>query len=172
MPVAPGYWMRQSGLADLFPSLSKMVYVGLSAGSLVMAPHIGEEFIHWKPPTGGNELLGLVDFVMFPHLDHPALPENTMAHAEKWAANLTVPGYAMPIQLWVQAARARLRIRELPVGLIYNDPSRHFGGLLDDPKVRVQHYLDVLERELACPAIEPFQPCERKSQGPCSTSAN
>jgi dolichol-phosphate mannosyltransferase len=63
--------------------------------------------------------------------------------------NLTVPGYAMPMQFWAQAARAGLRIRELPVRLIYNDPKRHFGGLLDDPAVRLQHYFDVLENELA-----------------------
>ncbi|HEU0291118.1 MAG TPA: Type 1 glutamine amidotransferase-like domain-containing protein [Anaerolineales bacterium] len=89
------YWMRQSGLADLLPSLSKTVYVGLSAGSVVMAPTIWEAFVHWKPPTGGDETLGLVDFEMFPHLDHEMLPEHTMAHAEKWADGLTVPGYAM-----------------------------------------------------------------------------
>jgi len=62
---------------------------------------------------------------------------------------ITVPGYAMPMQFWAQAAMAGLRIRELPVPLIYNDPSRHFGGLLDDPAVRLQHYLTVLENELA-----------------------
>ena len=90
-----GYWMRQSGLADLFPSLSKMVYVGLSAGSMVMTPNIGEEFVHWKSPSGDDKTLGLVDFAIFPHLDHEMLPENTMAHAEKWAAGMRVPGYAM-----------------------------------------------------------------------------
>ena len=88
------YWMQQSGLADLLPSL-RAVYVGLSAGSLVMAPRVAEEFVHWTPPNGGNETLGVVDFEMFPHLDHPMLPENTMSHAEKWAAGLRVPGYAM-----------------------------------------------------------------------------
>ncbi|MBN1492486.1 MAG: glycosyltransferase family 2 protein [Phycisphaerae bacterium] len=62
---------------------------------------------------------------------------------------LTVPGYAMPVQFWVQAARAGFRIRELPVQLIYNDPNRHFGGLLDDPDARLQHYLDVFCAELA-----------------------
>ncbi len=61
---------------------------------------------------------------------------------------ITVPGYAMPIQLWVQAARARFRIAELPVRLIYNDPTRHFGGALDDPGSRYAHYIEVLEREL------------------------
>src|SRR5688500_11757070 len=68
-PLYLFYWMRQSGLADLFPSL-RAVYVGLSAGSMVMAPNIGEEFVGWKPPTGGDETLGLVEFAMFPHLDH------------------------------------------------------------------------------------------------------
>ena len=89
------HWMRQSGLADLLPSLSETVWVGLSAGSMVMAPNIGEDFVRWKPPTGGDETLGVVGFSMFPHLDHEDLPENTMAHAEKWAAGMQVPAYAM-----------------------------------------------------------------------------
>jgi len=62
---------------------------------------------------------------------------------------VTVPGYAMPMQWWVQVWRAGLRVRELPVRLIYNDPTRHFGGRLDDPVVRFNHYLDVFEAELA-----------------------
>ncbi len=61
---------------------------------------------------------------------------------------ITVPGYAMPMQFWVQAARAELRIRELSVPLIYNDFSRHFGGVLDDPEVRLAHYKSVFESEL------------------------
>jgi dipeptidase E len=93
-PLYLCYWMRQSGLADLLPSL-RAVYVGLSAGSLVMAPSIGKDFVHWTPPTGGDETLGLVDFAMYPHLDNEMLPENTMANAEKWAAGMPVPGYAM-----------------------------------------------------------------------------
>ena len=67
--------------------------------------------------------------------------------------NITVPGYAMPMQLWVQVARANLRVRELPVRLIYNDPSRHFGGMLDDPMVRLEHYLAVFEAEMAHQAV-------------------
>jgi len=62
--------------------------------------------------------------------------------------NITVPGYAMPMQFWVQVARAGLRVRELPVRLIYNDPTRHFGGMLDDADARLRHYLAVLEQEL------------------------
>ena len=83
-PLYLCYWMRQSGLAELMPSL-RTVYVGLSAGSMVMAPNIGEDFVRWKPPTGGDETLGVVDFAIFPHLDHKDLPDNSMADAERWA---------------------------------------------------------------------------------------
>jgi dipeptidase E len=93
-PLYLCYWMRQSGFADLLPSLDA-VYVGLSAGSMVMAPNIGQDFVGWIPPTGGDETLGLVDFAIFPHLDNPHLPENTLAGAERWAANMTVPAYAI-----------------------------------------------------------------------------
>lgn len=73
------------------------------------------------------------------------------------ALPLTVPGYAFPMQFWVQAVRHRLRICEIPVPLIYLDPFRHFGGILDDPDARLQHYLDVFDAELArtgCDASE------------------
>jgi dipeptidase E len=93
-PLYLGYWMQQSGLAELLPTL-RTVYVGLSAGSMIMAPNIGDFFVGWKPPTGGDSTLGLVDFAMFPHLDHPMLPYNTMVNAEKWAAGMGVPSYAM-----------------------------------------------------------------------------
>lgn len=73
--------------------------------------------------------------------------------AEKVAAlPLTVPGYAFPMQFWVQAVRHCLRICELPVPLIYNDPTRHFGGILDDPDSRLSHYLEVFESEMAKPS--------------------
>ncbi|HEY4328853.1 MAG TPA: glycosyltransferase family 2 protein [Phycisphaerae bacterium] len=62
--------------------------------------------------------------------------------------NLTIPGYAFPMQFWAQAAALGLRIREMPVKLIYKDATRHFGGLLDDPTVRLQHYLQVLTNEI------------------------
>jgi dipeptidase E len=93
-PLYLSYWMRESGLAGLLPALGG-VYVGLSAGSMVMAPSIGEDFVRWRPPTGGDDTLGLVGFSMFPHLDHPDLPENTMADAERWAAGMPVPCYAI-----------------------------------------------------------------------------
>jgi dipeptidase E len=86
--------MQESGLADLVLSLSA-VWVGLSAGSMVMTPRIGEDFKVWNPPGGGDKALGIVDFSIFPHVDHPDLPENTMAAAEQWAAGLSNPAYAI-----------------------------------------------------------------------------
>lgn len=89
------HWMRECGLVDLFASLIETVYVGLSAGSMVMTPHVGEEFVGWKPAAGGDSALGMVGFSIFPHLDNVMCPRNTMAHAEKWAARMPVPGYAV-----------------------------------------------------------------------------
>jgi dipeptidase E len=94
-PLYLCYWMQQSGLVELLPSLRQTVWVGLSAGSMVMTPRIGEDFVGWKPPTGGDETLGMVGFSIFPHLDHPDLPDNSMAYAEKWAAGMSVPSYAI-----------------------------------------------------------------------------
>ena len=102
-PLYLYYWMRQSGLADLLPSL-RAVYVGLSAGSMVMAPNIGEDFVGWTPPTGRDETLGMVGFAMFPHLDHEDLPDNSMADAERWAAGMSVPAYAIDDQTAIRVA--------------------------------------------------------------------
>jgi dipeptidase E len=93
-----GYWMQQSGLADLLPSLREAVYVGVSGGSMVTAPKIGEYFEGWKPPNGGDSALGMVDFSLFPHLDNANMPDFSMAGAEDWAAGLPVPGYAIDDQ--------------------------------------------------------------------------
>ena len=89
------HWMRESGLADLLPSLGDTVWAGLSAGSMVMTPRIGEDFVVWRPPAGSDRTLGIVDFSIFPHVDHEDLPENTMANAEKWAAEIAGPAYAI-----------------------------------------------------------------------------
>jgi dipeptidase E len=89
------YWMRESGLMDLLPSLPDLVWVGLSAGSMVMTPRVGEDFVQWRPPTGGDETLGLVDFSICPHLAPDGGPGNSMAEAESWAATIDVPAYAV-----------------------------------------------------------------------------
>ncbi|MBN2445329.1 MAG: glycosyltransferase family 2 protein [Phycisphaerae bacterium] len=61
---------------------------------------------------------------------------------------LDEPGYAFPLQFWPRFARAGLRMREIPVRRIYRDKGRTFGGTLDDPAARLQHYLEVFVREL------------------------
>ena len=89
------HWMRQSGLAELLPSLQNTVWVGLSAGSMVMTPRIGEDFVQWRPPTGDDTTLGMVDFSICPHLAQDDMPGNSMAEAEQWAAGISGPAYAM-----------------------------------------------------------------------------
>lgn len=109
-PLYLYYWMQQSGLAGLLPSLSETVYVGLSAGSMVMAPSIGQDFVGWTPPTGGTNTLGLVDFAIFPHLDHEALPDNSLAGAERWAAAMPVPGYAIDDQTAIKVLNGAIEV--------------------------------------------------------------
>lgn len=77
------------------------------------------------------------------------------AHRVSAMRRLTLdePGYAFPLQFWVQCALAGLRICEIPVRCIYPDRSRSFGGTLDDPAARLQHYLEVFVRELRREAV-------------------
>ena len=75
-----------------------------------MAPRIGEDFVRWKPPTGGDRTLGLVDFAMFPHLDHPDMPDNSLADAEKWAAGLGVPAYAIDDQTAIKVIDGEVEV--------------------------------------------------------------
>jgi dipeptidase E len=90
------HWMWQSGLAELLPSLRETVWVGLSAGSMVMTPRIGEDFVQWRPPNGDDDTtLGIVDFSICPHLAPDGMPGNSMAEAEQWAAGISGPAYAM-----------------------------------------------------------------------------
>ena len=88
------HWMRASGMADLLPSLVDTVWVGVSGGSMVMTPRIGDDFVTWQSPEG-DRTLGVVDFSIFPHLENPDLPDNTLEAAERWAADVGGPAYAI-----------------------------------------------------------------------------
>ena len=115
------HWMRQSGLAELLPSLRReTVYVGVSAGSMAATTTFGETYR--DPPRGSGEALtsedivfatpqgeisrvlvtaqgvGLVDFALIPHLEHEDHPDASLANAERWAARLPVPTYAIDDQ--------------------------------------------------------------------------
>jgi len=96
------HWMRQSGLADLLPSLSESVYVGVSAGSIAVTPYnCDAEFDLEFVPTGSDmaqgadRALGLVDFTLYPHLDDADMPDTSLANIEKWASGIPVPTYAI-----------------------------------------------------------------------------
>ena len=82
---------------------------------------------------------------------------------------LDIPGYAFPMQLWPQVKHHGLRVTEIPVRLIYNDPTRHFGGQLDDAGNRLRHYLDVLCAEQK--RIEAQTPATPRKRAAAATAA-
>jgi dipeptidase E len=117
-PLYLSYWMRESGLTELMPSLRRgMVYLGVSAGSMAASSTFGETFT--SPPNGRGitftsedivfdtpagkinrtfvmtQGAGLVDFALIPHLDHKDHADASLKNAEKWAAKLRVPVYAI-----------------------------------------------------------------------------
>jgi len=101
------HWMRDSGLADLLPSLPDQVWVGVSAGSMVLTPRIGSDFVKW-PSAPDDRTLGLVDFSIFPHLN--AFPTNTPAAAELWAAEVGVPAYAIDEQTAIEVVDGTVEV--------------------------------------------------------------
>jgi dipeptidase E len=116
------HWMRQSGLAALLPTLPNLVWVGLSAGSMVMTPRVGDAFVETRPPiTGDDRALGQVDFSIFPHLDYPGFTQNTMAHAERWAADIGGPAYAIDDE-------TALQVVDGAVTVVSEGNWRYFGG--------------------------------------------
>jgi dipeptidase E len=96
------YWMRKSGLADLFPSLNDLVYLGVSAGSIVVTPYnCDAEFNVMHVPDGSEiavnteNALGLIDVTLYPHLNRTDMPPTPLDEMEEWASTLSVPAYAI-----------------------------------------------------------------------------
>ena len=109
------YWMRQSGLAELLPSLSNLVYLGVSAGSIVMTPYNGDsEFnLAWLPEGSevareGDRALGLVDFTVRVHVDREGF--NTTADVEEYAAGIPVPTYALDDQSAIKVVDGEVEV--------------------------------------------------------------
>jgi dipeptidase E len=95
-PLYLSYWMQQSGMADVLASLGNdTVYVGVSGGSMVVAPNFGVPYDGLNPPVGREEGLGIVDFAMIGHLDNPNMPDFSFASLEEWAAGIPGPAYAI-----------------------------------------------------------------------------
>lgn len=101
------HWMRESGLADLLASLPDMVWVGVSAGSMVLTPRIGASFVEW-PSALDDHTLGVVDFSIFPHLDF--FPTITLADAERWATDIRVPAYAIDEQTAIKVVDGSVEV--------------------------------------------------------------
>jgi dipeptidase E len=120
------HWLGESGVAELVPTLD-LVWVGLSAGSMVTTPRLGRDFVIWTPPGTDRDTpevdrtLGWVPFSIFPHLDNPDLPENTVATAERWAASLGNPAYAIDDQ-------TALRVVDGQVDVVSEGHWRRFPG--------------------------------------------
>jgi dipeptidase E len=102
-------WMQRSGLAALLPELTDTTWVGVSAGSMVMTPRIGPEFLDWKP-DGPDETLGLVDFSIFPHLDYPGWSSNTLDAARRWAKNIPGRSYAIDEQTAISVVDGKVEV--------------------------------------------------------------
>jgi dipeptidase E len=104
------YWMQQSGLAALLPSLlQKTVYVGLSAGSMIMTRY-GTTFGHHTLPANIDKSLSLVDIAIHPHLDHERFPENSLASLEKLSATLPMPSYAIDDQTALKVTNSAIEV--------------------------------------------------------------
>jgi dipeptidase E len=99
-PLYLCYWMRESGLADLLPSLRReTVYVGTSGGAMVATPDFGgETYDDSEPLTGSDRALGLVGFSVYPHLEREDMSDTSLANIERWAAGIPVPAYAIDDQ--------------------------------------------------------------------------
>ena len=112
-PLYLCYWMRQSGLADLLPSLRpETVYIGTSGGAMVATPDFGgATYDDSEPLTGSDKALGLVDFSVFPHLERDdGLPATPLAEIEAWASGLSVPAYAIDDQTAIKVVDGNVEI--------------------------------------------------------------
>jgi len=103
-------WMRESGLADLLPSLRETVYVGVSAGSMVTAPIFGETYDDPNKPFVIDKGLGLVDFALLPHVDHKDHPESSMAKVERMSAEVPGPTYGIDDETAIKAVDGTVEV--------------------------------------------------------------
>jgi dipeptidase E len=104
------YWMQQSGLAEMLPSLlKKIVYVGLSAGSMIMTRY-GTTYGNHTLPANSDKCFGLVDFAIHPHLDHEQFPDNSLVNQEKLAKTLLVPSYMIDDQTAIKVVDNNIEV--------------------------------------------------------------
>ena len=111
------YWMRKSGLADLLPSLSGSVYVGVSAGSIAATPYNCDEEWNHRFLRSGSDIalepdrtLGLVNFTLYPHLNRTDMPPTPLSEMEEWASGIPVPTYAIDDETAIKATDGTVEI--------------------------------------------------------------
>jgi len=132
-PLYLAYWFEQSGLTQVLTSLNKdLVYVGVSAGSMVVNTIFGETYDDPRAGsgtpltmenvmfnTGTGEIsrsfytgqgAGLTDFAVIPHFNNPGFPEACGLNAEKWAARIPAPVYAIDEQTAIKVVAGQVEI--------------------------------------------------------------
>jgi dipeptidase E len=133
-PVYLAYWLKESGLADYLHSLNRdLVYVGVSAGSMAMATTVFAETYRNRPTTINAALkseeitfdttdgqitktlvtahgAGFVDFAIIPHFENPDFDDASEANAEKWAAKIPGPVYALDDQSAIKVADGKIEV--------------------------------------------------------------
>lgn len=104
------YWMKKSGLTDLLPDLmNRIVYVGLSAGSMIMTRY-GTTYGNHLLPAETPKSLNIVDFAIHPHLDHEWFPDNSLENLGKLAATLPFASYAIDDQTAILVEDGRIEV--------------------------------------------------------------
>jgi len=108
------YWFYQSGFAAALPKLlENTVYVGVSAGSMMCTPvlnydadrlerdgvYYDDEYDELTPLGAGDHRgVGLVDFLVRPHLHSEDFPDMSLAAMERAAAKVDRELYAIDDQ--------------------------------------------------------------------------
>ena len=107
LQIAP----RRVGAACWRNPLSRPAYDPDAAWAETDELRVAERSIlFWRSPTGGDRTLGIVDFSIFPHVDHEALPDNSMANAERWAAGIPGPPYAIDDQTAIKVTDGTVEV--------------------------------------------------------------
>ncbi|WP_374950921.1 Type 1 glutamine amidotransferase-like domain-containing protein [Mucilaginibacter sp.] len=104
------YWMHQSGLTELLPELlNKLVYVGLSAGSMIMTRY-GTTYNNHTLPAETPKSLGLFDIALHPHLNHEWFPDNSLLNLSRLASTIPVPSYAIDDQTAIKITNGNIEV--------------------------------------------------------------
>ncbi|QAY70490.1 Type 1 glutamine amidotransferase-like domain-containing protein [Xylanimonas protaetiae] len=119
-------WLRESGFADLMPTLDDdAVWVGTSAGSMAVTASFGENYNDRPVPTTGTETpLGLVDIAIYPHLDHPAMEDTAVANVAAWAQGVPVPAYGIDDSTAIRVVDGTLEVVSEGHWELFEDPGR------------------------------------------------